>query len=146
MSMDDFHAWNEINGKTYDHDTKNKKIIKFYDKVALFRLKTTDYEFVHKKWTITPMRYAKHKNEILETFKEDGKELEEILYRQGWNMIKNQMGLCHSRAIMIEWKNPSAKIVYGSMGLKCKKTGKIWWEHGNGNTDYDAKVKQYTLV
>jgi gamma-glutamylcyclotransferase (GGCT)/AIG2-like uncharacterized protein YtfP len=125
MNTTDFHAWNEINGKVYDYDTKGKELKKVYDKIAMMRLKTTEYEFIHKKWDSPPAGVVEQRKEIIET-------IEEGDYKMLWNLVKNTFGRCFARAMLIECKNKSAIIVYGSLGLKCRKTGNIWWEHGNG--------------
>jgi len=121
----DFHAWNEMNGRIYDHDTKSKELMKIYDKIALLRLGTKEYTFIHKKWESIPKK-------LLAIGIEKRKALVGMDYKEIWNMVKNMFGQCHTRAITIESKNKSAKVVYGSLGLKCNKTGKIWWEHGDG--------------
>ena len=125
----DFHAWNEVNGKIYDHDMKSKELKKVYDKIALLRLGTKEYTFIHKKWKNIPEKLKDHEVKMKEAL--DGMDYKEI-----WNMVKNMFGKCFTRAIMIESKNKSAKVLCGSLGLKCNKTGKIWWEHGNGKDNY----------
>jgi len=125
MNEMDFHAWNEINGTIYDHDTKSEQLKIFYGKIALLRLGTKDFTFIHKKWDNIP-------KELLENEVKVREALDGVDYKELWNMIKHMFGKCFTRAIMIQSKNKSAKVVCGSLGLKCNKTGKIWWEHGDG--------------
>tara|TARA_R110002153_G_scaffold57757_3_gene158682 strand:- start:545 stop:952 length:408 start_codon:yes stop_codon:yes gene_type:complete len=129
MTAFDYHAWIEFNGKIIDRDIQSKKLKGVYDKISKIRLGHEEYEFIHKEWAGGYEAIIERNKNVVDHY---NKDLSPAYTKSCWNKIKDEFGQCLTRAVLIKKKNIKAKIIYGSLGLKCKKTGKIWWEHGNG--------------
>jgi hypothetical protein len=142
----DHHTWIVNNNTIMDFEPHFKE---FYDMVAQIRLGTTNYEFVYCEWqkSSIPKNILKNLNY---NFKEFEGQMSNIVAEHGTNIlqiclrrVQNQIGMCSHRAYILrkqlikEGKKP--KLIVGSMGLKCKKTGKVWWEHGNGSPDFNNR-------
>tara|TARA_R110002012_G_scaffold321092_1_gene547361 strand:+ start:417 stop:902 length:486 start_codon:yes stop_codon:yes gene_type:complete len=122
----DFHSWVvKKDGSIYDCDTIRPALVCLYDAIALVRLGHSDYSFVHKEWRETPTHLKKRKTELREA-------IEWLPPKMLWSQFADNYGYCHQRAIIIDMKNKTTRVAYGSLGLQDNKTKKIWWEHGDG--------------
>jgi hypothetical protein len=135
--MLDYHCWIEINGNVVDWDTKSNTLKTYLTLCASINLRTNKYTVEYVEWgeidSITADKIEKIESDInkdLDSIKNDKKV---------WKMVKDKSGKCNTRALLLKRKNPSARIVYGSLGLRDDK-GNIWWEFGNGSKDSSDKA------
>jgi hypothetical protein len=143
----DFHCWNVCNktGKIIDGDT-TEELKPYYDYIALTRFGHTDYELTHLPWNTSTVPKSKMKdfNRGLVEFRGQLAEMEERFpneFNGILGQIKGTYGNCSRRAYLNKFHYKlDCKIIIGSLGLVNTRNGKIWWEHGNGNTDFNAEV------
>ena len=129
----DFHAWVvSAKGDICDMDTSRPSLKADYELISMLRHGHKDFTFVHKEWKETPKHVKKVREEL-------SGHIRGLPLSFTWNELKDVHGMCHQRAIIIQIKNPSARIVYGSLGLKSNRTGEVWWEHGNGSPNYKKR-------
>lgn len=117
----DFHSWN-VNNKNIIIDNPDMNYLKF---VAIINFQHNDFELIYKEWTsISPHYQMKTKESLNKVSKLDKKEKLEVLKA-------NHSHICNIYSAL---RNDLFKydIKYGSLGIKCKRTGTIFWEFGNG--------------
>lgn len=124
----DFHTWVEINGKLVDWNTHSKVLSIQYDMIALTRLKTKEYEMVYREWEFIECNIQKFIDACIDDCK---KRIDSLGTKVAWKIVKDAPNCCIQRALLLKINNPTARIVFGSAGMK-SKNGKIWWEFGNG--------------
>ena len=119
----DFHCWVVTpKGAICDPDTTREELVEHYKWVSLVRHGHTDFEFVRKEWLKTPPQVIR----LIKKYKSFG------ISGEHWVMFKDAVGCCLQRGLVIKQRNPHCRIAFGSLGLKDKRTGEIWWEHGLG--------------
>mgnify|MGYP003627651854 FL=1 len=122
----DFHCWVVTpKGAICDSDTTRAELVEHYKMVSIIRHGHAEFEFVHKEWVYTPKPVLKMRDNY-----NDG--LMYVETSQAWSVFKDAVGCCLQRALVITKRNKHCRIAYGSLGLKNKRTGDVWWEHGLG--------------
>ncbi len=144
MSVLDFHAWIEINGKIIDWDMKSKNLKSHLTFCASINNRDRDFTPIYVEWTEIDDKTQKVLDKMINERKEGLDMVNLVEGKDGikkvWNMLKNEPRCCLNRALLLKHKNPSAILKVGSLGLKDKK-GNIWYEYGNGSHKSIDKVK-----
>ena len=144
MSVLDYHAWIEIDGKIIDWDMKSKHLKSHLDFCASINNRDKDFTPIYVEWTEIDDKTQKVLDNMINKKKHIIDKMNKDELKKLWNMIKNKKGNCLTRALVLQKKNPSAILKVGSLGLKDKK-GNIWYEFGNGSHKAIDNVKHIKI-
>lgn len=137
LQLNDFHCWNKTKTPCIIDNVNDIKY--HYDMIAQIRLKTNNYDIVYKEWNNIPKHILKNIQLIISLLTKQTKQEIQTTYNNIKSVPNNCLTLSVYRKKMID-----VEIAVGSLGLKSKITGKIWWEYGNGRSNWEDDVIQYT--
>ena len=132
----DFHAWLQAPNGIYDPDTTQETLVEHMGEIANIRFGHTDVDWIYLEWENVIPEIIKYELELKDFFIKNPHMLNIV-----WDDIETKVGFALQRAVILQQVLPDTRIVYGSMGMKSKGTGKIWWEHGNGGTNMPGVKK-----